>query len=525
VAAVAALLLLLACANVAAILLVRAAARRKEIGVRLALGASRTRLVWQLLMEGATLSLTAGALGLALATSVTRVLSAIHLPTRIPISIDVGLDGRVLAFSVLVTVMTGILFGLAPALESSKLDLLALLKGAEAAGPGSSSLRNTLVAAQVALSMVLLIGGGLFLRSLGNAQQVDLGFDPEGIVTTSVDPGLQGYSAAQSRQFWPRLLDRLAGLPGTQSVSLASTVPFEINITTRTVAPEGYQPPPGGGWPAVDAATVDVGYFRTMRIPILEGREFNERDTASAPPVVVVNDVLARRFWPPGGSAVGKHVRVGPQTFEVAGVARRGKYLTLGEAPKPYVYFALRQGDSRAMTILLRGAGDPASLLLEVRETVRGIDDTLSLYNVTTMSRYVGVALGPARSGAAVLNGVGLTALLLMALGLYGTMAYTVSRRTYEIGVRRALGAQDGDVVALVLRQGIGLVLAGSAVGVMLGFGASSLLRSLLYGVQPADPPVFVLAPVVLLAVCVVASWVPARRAVRINAALALRHE
>lgn len=525
-AAVAGLLLLVACANVAGILLVRAASRRKEIGIRLALGATRGRVVRQLLTESACLSLLAGGVGLGLACTVTRVLSAVHLPTRVPLFIDLGLDARVLGFSLVVTVATGVLFGLAPAFEGSRLDLVTMLKDANVArGLRLARLRSALVAAQVALAMVLLIGGGLFLRSLQSAHRVDVGFEPRGVVTASLDLGLQGYSRADARQFWRRLVERVAALPQAQSVSLASTVPFELNITTMSLAPEGYQPPADGGWPSIDWAIVDSGYFATMRVPLLEGRDFSEHDTDAAPSIVIVNDVLARQFWP-GKSAVGRRLttRAG-QGHTVIGVTRRTKYLTLGEAPKPYVYFPLNQSDARAMTVLVRGAGDPTTLLRGVRETVRAMGETVPLYNVTTMSAHVDTALVPATSGAMALSIIGLVALAITSLGLYGTMAQTVSRRTYEIGVRRALGARDGDVVLLVVRQTMLLMLLGLAAGEVLGFVGSGLLSSLLYGVGASDALVFSFAPLVLTLVSVVACWVPASRAIRIDAARALRDE
>ena len=524
--AVAVLVLLLACANIAGILLVRAGSRRTEIGVRLAMGGTRGRIIRQLLTEGATLSLPAGGVGVAFAWAVTKALSAVHLPTRFPLFFDLGLDERVLAFSLVVTVVTTFLFGLAPALEASRSDVFTVLKDGEATRwLRPSRLRKALVAAQVALSTVVLIGGGLFLRSLQNAERLDVGFDPEGVVATSVDVGLQGYKSAEAKQFWRRLVDQLSTLPGTESVSLASTVPFELNITTTSLAPEGYQPPAEGGWPSIEFAIVDSGYFKTMRIPLLQGRDFSERDSESAPPVVVVNDVLARRFWP-GTSAVGK--RLMPPSgggYVVIGVVKRGKYLTLGEEPKPYIYFPLRQTEVGAMAVLVRGKGDPSTLLREVRDTVRAMDHTVPLFNVTTMASHVGTALAPARAEAAVINIVGLVALALSGLGLYGMTAHTVSRRTHEMGVRRALGAQDHDVVLLVLGQAAGLVLVGLAGGIALGFTGSRLLRSLLYGIEPTDPLVFGLVPVLLVLVCVVASWAPAYRAVRIDVAAALRYE
>jgi predicted permease len=526
--AVAGLVLLLACANVAGILLVRAASRRREIGVRLALGATRGRIVRQLMTESASLSLSAGTLGLVLAWATASVLSAAHVPIArgASLAIDFGLDARVIGFSVLVTVLTAVFFGLTPGLEASRLDVVTVLKDGEApSGLRRSQLRNALVLAQVTLSMVLLISGGLFLQSLRHATRIDLGFDPERVVMTAVDRGPQADADAASGQLWLRLIDRVAAIPRTQSVSLTSRVPLDLGIARGPIAPEGYRPPADGTWPSIEVATVDIGYFSTMRIPLLEGRDFGERDTDTTPPVVIVNDVLAGRFWP-DASAVGKRVVVrGGRPAEVIGVVRRSRYLSLGEPPTPHIYFPLRQGRARAMTIVARGTGNPTTYLHEVYAAVHAADPATPLYDVTTMSDHVAVALAPATGGAAVFAIVGVIGLVLTALGLYGTIAQTVSRRTYEIGVRRALGAENGHVAWLVVRAAAGLVLIGLTMGVVLGLIGSRLLRALLFGVETADPLVFGLTPIVLVVVCVVAAAVPTYRAVRINAATALRYE
>ncbi|MCA1560855.1 MAG: ABC transporter permease [Acidobacteria bacterium] len=375
--AVTTLLLLLACASVAGVLLVRAVSRRREIGVRIALGAARGRIVRQFLIESAALAALAGTAGLVLAWIASRVPSGIQLPTRVPLSVDFGLDGRVLLFSLVVTVLTGVLFGLAPAFEGSRFDLVAMMKTGPVSSRRGSWLRSALVAGQVGLAMALLIAGGLFLRSLQNVHRLDIGFDPRGVVMTAADPGLHGYSLADARQFWRRASDRITALPNTESVSLASTVPFHLDIQQISMGPERYQPPAEGGWPSIDVATVDSAYFRTMGIPLLEGRDFSERDTEASPAVVIVNDVLARRFWP-GTGAVGKRVATSDgRQYEVIGVARRTKHLTIGEDPKPYVYFPWRQTDGRAMTILVRGTGDPGSLLRQVRDALHATDPTL----------------------------------------------------------------------------------------------------------------------------------------------------
>lgn len=529
-AGAAALGLLLACANVAGALLVRAAARRREVGVRLALGATRGRIARQFLTEGVVLAVVAGGIGLALACAVARVLSAIRIPIArgAPLAFDIAIDGRMLAFSVLVTALTVVGFGLAPALEASRVNLVAALKdagGGVRAGLRRLRLRDALVAVQIALSMLLLVGAGLFLRSLQNAHGVDLGFDPSGVVLTSVDLTPCGYKPDESRQFWRRLVARLAGLPRAESVSLADRAPLELNITTMAIAPEGYHPPADGGWPMVEFAVVDAGYFRTLHMTLVAGRDFGNQDTDVSVPVVIVNDVLARRFWP-GTSSAGKHVttRTGAR-YEVVGVARQAKYLSFGEEPKAYVYLPLNQREMGAMTAVVRGSGDPVTFLQEVRDTVRAMDDTVPIYNVATLPDHVKVALLPARAGAVVLNLVGLVALLLTSLGLYGTVAYSVSRRTQEIGVRRALGAQRIDVVWLIGKQVAVLAAIGVVTGLAAGAAGAQFLRSLLYGVTAIDPFVFSVTPIVLVLVCVAASWAPTWRALRIDAAGALRHE
>jgi predicted permease len=525
--AVAALVLLLACANVAAVQLARALSRRKEVALRLALGASRSRVVRQLLTEGAFLSLLAGGAGVALAWAVTGVLSAVPLPAArgAPLAFDLGLDARVLAFGLLVGVTTGILFGLTPALQASRFDLVAVLKeGAAAPGPRSSRLGSALVTVQVGLSMVLLIGGVLFLRSLQNAYRVDLGFDPASMVVASVDLGPRAYEAAELTRAWRRLVDRVASAPGMESVSLADRVPFEVNITTTSVTPEDH-PAPEGEWPTIDYAIVDAGYFQTMRIPLLEGRDFLERDDDGSAPVAIANDAVARRFWPEG-SAVGRRLlsREG-RTFEVVGVARHSKHLMLGEEPKPYLYLPLRQNPAATLTVVARVKGDPGTSLRELRERMRAFDDEAPVYNVTTLSDRMRLAFLPATSGAAVLNTVALVALVLTAVGLYGTLAHTVDRRTYEIGVRRALGAQGRPIVWLVVRREVFLVALGMAGGAIVGYLGSRLLSRLLFGVGAGDPLAFGLAPALLLLVTVLAAWMPAFRATRIDPAVALRHE
>ena len=528
VVTVALLVLALACANIAGLLLVRAAGRRTEIAVRLALGASRGRIILQLLTETVSLSIAGGGLGVLLAWQTTRFLTAMHVTIArgAPISIDVGVDGRVLAFSVIVTIVTGIVCGLTPALDASRTDLVTALKGGEhRRGLDQSRLRHVLLAAQVAVSMVLIAGGGLFVRSLQHARQIDLGFEPAGLVTTSIDLGLQGYSMADSQRVWDRLIADIRRLPRTQSASLTTRAPLDLGMVETTLAPEGYQPAEGRGWPAVEAASVAPAFFHTLRIPLLEGREFSDRDRATSPDVVILNDVLAHQFWP-GGRATGRYVTTSHGgRSEVIGVVRRTKYLSIGEDPKPYAYFPIAQSGARSLTIVARGSGDARAYLREIGDAVHAVDPAAPLYDVTTMGERIALSMAPTLGGVAALTIVGLMALALTSVGLYGAVAQTVSRRTYEIGVRRALGAQDRDVAWLVVGQAMGLVLLGIVCGLTAGLGSARFLRSLLYGVDLADPVVFVAAPVVLTLICAVAAWLPARRAIRINAAAALRCE
>jgi predicted permease len=518
------LLLVLACVNVSGLLLARSAGRRHEIGARMAVGATPGRILQQMLVEGALLALAAYVLGIALAWSATRGMSTGRLPIDWPIAFDFGLDGRVVGWGLLGALASALVVGLVPALEASRSDVLRLLRQG---GPGKPPRAHAVfLSAQIALSTLLLIGGGLFLRSLEEARRADLGFDPDGLVLASVDPGLGGYTGDEARTFWRRLLERLRSLPRVDSASLASAVPLELNVTETALAPEGFAPSSAGEWPVVPFVVADAGYFETLRTPILRGREFEPRDLEpQAPDVVVANDVLARRYFP-GRSAVGERVtdRSG-RLFEVIGVVRHTRYLTIGGEPTPEVFFPNRPTDGRAMTVVVRGRGDPLLLLEDVRVTVRDLDERVPIFNVKTAARHVDAALAPARWGAMALSGVGLVALLLACAGLYGTMALFVTSRTREIGIRRVLGARPADVVWLLARRVVRPVAVGLVAGVAAGLAGSRALAGQLHGVHTADPVAFVLAPLVLLVASLVAVFWPARRAVRLEPARALREE
>ncbi len=546
--AVVGLVLLIACANVANLLLARAASRRKEISIRLALGASRGRLIRQLLTESVLLSLLGGAGGLLLAIWLVDLMRTYSPPGNFfPVAFDFSLDKSVLAFTLLLSVLTGLVFGIAPALQASKPDLVAALKDETALLPGAHgsvarrfSLRNLLVVAQVALSLVLLISAGLFLRSLQQAQRIDPGFNPEHVLTMPLNINLLRYTKTQGQEFYRQALERVAALPGVQAATLTRTPPLSGASRQSSVMIAGQDVPDrarnsestGGGSEDVAnnvtlASSVALNYFQTLSIPLLRGRDFNAQDVESAPGVVIINETFAKRYFPnqdPMGQRVSLNGAQGPW-LEVVGLARDGKYITLGEAPAPFLYQPLAQRHESGMVLLVRTNGDPASYVAAVRGEVQSIERNLPLTNARTMPELLSTSLFPARMGAVLLGVFGLLALLLAAVGLYGVMSYSVSRRTREIGIRMALGAQRGDVLRLVLRESMTLVAAGMLLGLIAAFAATRLLAGFLYGVSPTDPAAFTGITGLLAAVALIASLVPARRAAQVDPMVALKYE
>jgi macrolide transport system ATP-binding/permease protein len=520
------LVIAIVCANVAGVLLVRSEARRPEIGVRLAVGASRARIVVQLLTESAMLSLAAGGLGLALAWQATRLVSAtqVTLARGAAVGLDIGMDWRVLAVSVGVTALTTVLVGLAPALETSRQNLLAVLRKSAPPGEQRSWSRWTFLSAQIAVSMVILACSGLFLRSLQHAREADLGFDPVNVVTTAADIRASAASPVDRRRFWTRLIEAIRRMPQTESASLTYRPPLELGMVVASVGPDGFTPARGQAWPRTEYCAIEPDYFQTLRIPFVEGRDFTANDIESASQVVILNDVLARQFWP-DEPAVGKHIVTPDGTrSEVVGVVRRSNYLFVGEAPKPYLYVP-QNGGAEAMTIVARGSGDPAGYLQAIATIILSHEPSAALFDVGALSARVDKALAPTTGAASSLGFIGLMALGLTALGLFGAVAQSVGRRTFEIGVRRALGARDIDVIRLVGGETLVLIVGGLAVGSIAALGASRALQSWLYDVNPADPMVFGLAPTVLIIVCLAAAWLPVRRALHLSASSALRHE
>jgi predicted permease len=544
--AVVGLVLLIACANVANLLLARATSRRKEISIRLALGASRGRLVRQLLTESLLLSLLGGAGGLLLGVWLVKTMRTYSPPANFfPVAFDFSLDGNVLAFTLLLSVLTGLLFGIAPALQASKPDLVVALKDETALVPGGRAarrftLRDLLVIAQVALSLVLLISAGLFMRSLRKAQGIDPGFDPRQVLTMPLNINLLRYTKTQGQDFYRQVLERVTALPGVQSATLTRTPPLSGSSRVSTVTIAGREGPgarsnsetSGGAGESVPsndtlASSVALDYFKTLNVPLLRGRDFNAQDREGAPGVVIVNETFARRYFP-GQDPIGQRVSLGGAQgpwLEVVGLARDGKYVTLGEVPAPFLYQPLAQRHESGMVLLLRAGGDPSQLVPAIRREVHSIEPNLPLTNARLMEELLSTSLYPARMGAILIGVFGLLALLLASVGLYGVMSYSVSRRTREIGIRMALGARGGDVLRLVLRQSMTLMAVGVGLGLAAAFAATRLLAGFLYGVSPTDPAAFVGIAALLSIVSLAASLVPARRAATVDPLVAFRYE
>jgi predicted permease len=530
--AIVGLVLLIACTNLANLLLARATERRKEIAVRLALGASRLRLIRQLLTESLLLSLAGGALGFLLAFWAVGFVAHFKPQIDFPLTIDLKIDARVFLFSSLVSLITGLLFGLVPALQATKTDLVPALKDATSQGRyRRSRLRNGLVVAQVALSLIMLIAAGLVVRALQHLQATSPGFDPANALTMSIDPGLQGYDKARGQQFYRQLIERVQSLPGVQSASLADFIPLSLNYNSIDVYVEGQEPARGANVPTVMDASVSLNYFATMGIPIIEGRDFREQDDESAPMVAVVNETFARKFFPgpnPIQDAIGRRVGYGSTTrkyMQIIGVARDGKYFSIGEDQRPFIYFSMLQDYESNAILLVRTSSDPKALIPSVRGEVQMLDAKLPIYDVKTMTEHMGLSLFPARIAASLLGGFGFMALLLAAIGIYGVMSYSVAQRTHEIGIRMALGARPRDVLQLVLQQGMALAMIGLIIGLFGALILTRLMASLLYGVSTTDAETFFVISLLLTAVVLLACYVPARRATKVDPIVALRYE
>jgi len=522
------LVLLIACANVANLLLARAAARQKEIAVRLSLGAGRARLIMQLLTEGTLLAIIGGAFGLLLAYWAQGLLWSYRPPFLQADAIDLHPDVRVLMFTLVVSIVTGILFGLAPAVQASRPDLVVELK--ERTGPPTGSqrllsLRSILVAAQIALSLVALIGASLFLRSLQNAQKINPGFDADHLAVLSFDLGAQGYTEERGRQFQKQALERAASVPGVQSATLASTVPLFNGGFSRTVFLEGQDTSDRRSGRLVQITVAGAHYFETLGIPLLRGRTLGDLDQPNTPPAVVVNETMAKRFWP-DQDPIGKRFKFfGQSDFQqVVGVVKDSKYNFIGEDPTPCIYQATTQVYQPQVSLFVKGAR-PSAILGTVRGEVQQMDKNMPLTGVFTLAEIFDQSLWPPRMGASLLAVFAGLSLVLAVIGIYGVMAYSVNQRTRELGIRMALGASRRDVVRLVVVQGLRLTLVGVIVGLFASFVASRLVASMLFSVSPTDAVTFAVVPLLLASAALGASYIPARRATRIDPMVALRYE
>jgi predicted permease len=520
------LVLLLACTNLANLLLARAADRRREIAVRLALGASRARLIRQLLTESLLLACSGGALGLLLAFRLVNLATAIKMPIDIPVTIDLYMDYRVFIFTCLISLATGVLFGLLPAWQATKTDLVPALKDEFSfGGYRRSLLKNSLIVFQVALSLVLLIGGGLMLRALQQAQTIDLGFTPQSAGEVSFDLRLQGYDEARGRGFQKQLLERVRELPGVESAGIADMAPVDLHFSRDRVFIEGQPLERLANAPVAMINRASPGYFQAMDTRLVAGRDFTEQDDDKATRVAIINETFARRFWP-GEDPIGKRFsQGGPESpkREVIGVVKDGKYAGLNEDPKPFASRPIWQSYAGSTTVIVRG-GDPQQLIALVRSEVRQLDPNLPLASRTLTER-MSLPLLPARVAASVLGGFGLLALALAAIGIYGVMSYAVSKRTREIGIRLALGAQKADVMNLVIGQGLTLTLIGLAIGLFAAFALTRGMKALLFGVSATDPLTYAGVAVLLAGVALLACYLPARRASRVDPMVALRSE
>jgi predicted permease len=518
--------LLIACANVANLLLGRAAARRKEIAVRLALGGNRLRLVRQMLTESLVLASLGAAVGLAVAFWTAGALPAFLPPSGFEVNFDTRPDTVVFAFTCALTVVTTMLCGLAPTLHASKPDLVAALKEGTTVDRRvrKLSVRHVLVIAQVALSMVALVAAGLLVRSLQEAYQANPGFDPDRVLLASFDPFLSGYDETRGREFYRQLVERIRAMPGVEAATLARRLPLTLSgIAFANVVIEGHAAEAGEDM-RFNYETLGPHYFNTMRTPLVQGRDVDDRDHEGTQRVVVINETMAQRFWP-RGDALGRRLKVGNDWMTIVGVAKDVKNRSLSEPRQPFFYLPLLQDYRSNMILVARTAVEPEQMVQAVRREIAALDPKISVFEPTTLADHVGVSLYRQRMAATLLSTFGLLALTLAAVGLYGVTAYMVSQRTRELGVRVAIGATHSDVLKLILGQALFLSVLGIVAGSVVALMVTRFLVHLLFGVSPADPMTFAIVPVVLFVVTVLAGYIPARRALRIDPLMALRAE
>jgi predicted permease len=529
-AAMAGLVLLIACANVANLVLARAVARQRDLVVRSALGASRFRLVRLQVIESLILAAAAGVLGVVLAHWAGQALGSFTPTGDIPIRTEQPVDWRVYAFAVLMSAGAGILTGLWPAVKATRFDLVGSLKdGTSGAGTSRHRLRSLLVVGQVTMSLVVLASAGLFLQSLRQLHKLEVGLRPDGLLMASVDLGLQGYDDARGRRFLEDLVTRVEALPGVQAASVAVHIPFDYGVMFADVALDQDIPGTKDGRLSSAFNVVGHGFFEAAGTVLVRGRTFDRHDDEQSRRVGVVNETMARQLWP-GEDAIGQRFRVGAKGpwIEVVGIARDGKYMMLAEPNRPYFYLPIDQDYRSPATLVVRSASNPTALAAPVQRVLSELDPELPVFNVRTMEQHMrdsAFAFFPLRIAVSMATVQGAIGLLLAVIGLYAVVSYTVTRRTREIGVRIALGAGRRDVLQLVVRDGMRLTLVGIALGLLMAVGLGALLARVLVGLPPVDWTVLATTTLLLLAVSALACYVPARRAIRVDPMIALRAE
>jgi putative ABC transport system permease protein len=522
-------ILLIACANVANLLLARATTRQREMAVRLALGASRGRIVRQLLTESILLALLGGIGGVILAYWLGDVLLALLPATPVPLALDPSPDLRVLVYAFVLALGSGVVFGLAPALQTTRWDLTQGLRERASSSSGGTSrwnLRNLLVVAQIAVSLLLLIGSGLFLKAFHKAQAIDPGFRTTELALLSLDLNLAGYDNARGLQTIRQLLERIRRNPQVRRAEAGEWVPLGFGGRGRTIYVEGRDSEAELNRRFANFSTITPGFFDALGVPLLQGRKFNEHDAErNAATVAIINQTMAHQFWP-GEDAVGRRFHFfQSEPVEVVGVTRDIKAVSLGEIPTAMVYLPLGEAPKAAVTLFIQTVGPPGPMLAEAHRLVRAIDTRIPITYEKTVADHMAFALWPSWMGALLLGAFGLLALVLASMGVYGVMAYSVNQRTREIGIRMALGAQGWEVLQLVLRQGMVLAALGLIIGLVAAFGVTRWVATLLYGVNPSDPGVFGGVTVLLAVAAFTACYFPARRAVKIDPVIALRFD
>jgi predicted permease len=522
------LVLATACANVANLMLIQTASRQREMAVRISLGATRGALLRQMLMESVLLALGGGVLGTLFSLWATSALSAFQVPAPVPLDISLSVDWRVVLYTFVLSVLTGILCGLVPAWIASRPVLTRALKGEDAlARPGRRiTLRNALAVAQIAISLVLLSAAGLFLRSLAGASSVDIGFRSRNVLMVSVDPRIHGYSPERTTQFLAMLRERVAAMPGVVSVAATDSVPLSGGNRSDALHADGQ--PQHGPDPSVELYMATAGYFETMGIPRLTGRDFGN-ESPSGPKVAIINEALAEHLYG-RTNPIGHSLSGGGATYQIIGVVKNIKSRTYGEQTRYVLFRSLAQNTGSdpsflGYQLIIHYSGDPGAVIQATRAQIRMLDPNMAVYGVETMQQHLSKALFLPRLAGTLFGVFGFIGLTLAAVGLYGVISYSVAYRTHEIGIRLALGAPLSAIRGLVLRQGMSLIAIAIAIGMPVAWFAAKFSRSFLYGVRPHDPVTFLAVPLFLVAIALVACWVPARRATRTDPQTALRYE